>query len=151
MTKKNAAKVAARVRQAKNGGKYEAHLRTAAGPSGPDGSSPKKPGRYSYAWEKLYVAVGTLASGTGTIQERLAAAWVHSLIRLGHSTPPHYLDGEDLAEYEAIYEAVTRTPGPEGSINTTCAAMSDEEAGHLAERVVSLYEAVAREYHVNNA
>jgi len=97
-----------------------------------------------YAWEKLYITVRNLASGTGSIQERLANAYLSGgyILNLakGDDLPPDL-----LPSYEAINERMTRTPpqGDEGSIVASTRQMSDEEAVKVAERIVDLFNEVA--------
>lgn len=103
--------------------------------------------KYAYAWEKLYVAVKTLAASDSRIQDRLAAAWLHSGMRLS-SPVTSYLPEDLQGEYNAIDEALTRIKDPErGAINATCAALSTDEASELVDRIVSLYDSVCREHY----
>lgn len=103
--------------------------------------------KYGYAWEKLYIATKTLAASEERIQERLAAAWMHSGARLSYAVTP-YLPDDLQAEYEAIHAALTKVSDPDrGAINATCAAMSDDEASDLAEKIVTLYDSVCRAHY----
>lgn len=103
--------------------------------------------KYGYAWEKLYVAVKTLAASEERLQERLAAAWIHSGARLSYSVTP-YLPNELQAEYDSIHKALTNVSDSDrGAVAATCAAMSDDEASDLAERIVSLYDSVCRTHY----
>lgn len=103
--------------------------------------------KYDYAWEKLYTAVKTLAASEVRIQERLAAAWLYSGVRLSNAVTP-YLPKDLQPEYDAIHAALTKVSDSErGAINATCAAMSDEEASNLAERIVTLYDSVCRAHY----
>ncbi|HMY18390.1 MAG TPA: hypothetical protein PKA58_18820, partial [Polyangium sp.] len=98
--------------------------------------------KYGYAWEKLYTAVKTLAASEERIQDRLAAAWLHSGVRLSNPVA-QYLPDDLQPEFEAIHAALTKVSDPDrGAIAATCAAMSDDEASDLAERIVTLYDAV---------
>lgn len=100
--------------------------------------------KYDYAWEKLYTAVKTLAASEERIQERLAAAWLHSGARLSYTVTP-YLPEDLQAEYEAIHAALTKVSDSDrGAIRATCAAMSDDEASDLAENIVTLFDSVCR-------
>ncbi|AUX28172.1 MULTISPECIES: hypothetical protein [Sorangium] len=103
--------------------------------------------KHGYAWEKLYMTVRILAASDQRLQERLAAAWVHSGIRLSYGVAPDL--PEDLqAEYNAIHDALTKVQDPDqGSVNATCAALSTDEASELVQRIVSLYDSVCREYY----
>ena len=102
--------------------------------------------KYGYAWEKLLVTVQTLAASSAPIQMRLAFAWTGSGVRLSYGGP--YLPAELQGEYDAIHSALTAITDPaEGSINASCAAMSDDVAAALVERIVSLYTSVCRAHY----
>jgi hypothetical protein len=93
------------------------------------------PGGFTYALGKLDQAIEEL-EGAGEIKERLDAA--------GKTLAPIFPDDfpEPLrTEYASIHEALTWLPGDEtrGTAETTLAAMTDEEASSLAQRLVSLY------------
>ena len=93
---------------------------------------------YTYGRQKLWQPVDSLATGTGTIQERLESA------AMGLSGPrlfENQLPVELHRKLEAIVEDLTRTPaqGDEGSIKATTRTMSDEEGAKLARRIFSLY------------
>jgi hypothetical protein len=103
--------------------------------------------KHGKAWEKLHLAVHTLATSTEGLQDRLASAWVHSgsLLALG---APSGLPAELQVEYDAINDALTKVHDPaQGGINATCATMSDEDARRLAERIVNLYDSVCRAHY----
>lgn len=53
MTKKNAAKVAARAQQAENGGNYQAHLRSAGGGGGAGGEQPPAGRAFGEWWSEI--------------------------------------------------------------------------------------------------
>jgi hypothetical protein len=83
----------------------------------------------------VWRAVGSLATGTGTIQERLesAAITLTTLSRPG----PESLSAELNGKLDAIVQDLTRTPaqGDEGKIRAALRTMSDEEGSKLAERI----------------
>ena len=100
---------------------------------------------YGYAWEKFYVAVGALASATGTIQERLLGAYVNALMRLDvlHIELPR-----ELAErFKAVSTALTQALDQgEGAV----AAITDEDASKIASEIVSLYDSICRLYYADS-
>jgi hypothetical protein len=105
------------------------------------------PMKYGYAWEKLSAAVQTLAASDLPLQQRLAAAWIYSGSRLAHSPSP-YLPTDLQARYDELHADLTKIDDPNaGAINATCAAMSDEAASSIAERIVSLYDATCAAYY----
>jgi hypothetical protein len=102
---------------------------------------------YDYAWEKLYTAVKTLATSKGRLQDRLAAAWLYSGMRLSNSVTS-YLPKDLQAEYDLIDAALTKIQDPVlGAINATCAALPDDEADEIADRIVTLYDEVCRAHY----
>jgi len=95
-----------------------------------------------YADEKLMEAVYCLATGSGRIQERLAAAAM-VLIRL---TPDDFPEGDLRRIFEGVDDDLTfeQPEGDEGSISATLKRTSDEDARAIAQRIVDLYHAVSR-------
>lgn len=92
---------------------------------------------YRYGHEKLYLAVNTLATGTGSIQQRLedvAIGWL-GLPRAF----PELLPADLMPELKAILDKLTKVSGPNGAISATTHALSNEEGRSIAERVLSLY------------
>ena len=93
---------------------------------------------YTYGRQKLWQAVDALATGTGTIQERLesAAMGLHGLRSFEDQLPV-----ELHRELEATSQDLTKVPaqGNEGRIRATLRTMSDEEGAKLAQRIFSLY------------
>ena len=92
---------------------------------------------YHYGREKLYLAVNTLATGTGSIQARLES------VALGWNglaaSFPNLLPVNLMPELRAIMDELTKVRGPEGAIRATTHAMSDQEGTEIAERILSLY------------
>ena len=90
-----------------------------------------------YGREKLWQAVNALATGSGSIQERLENAAIF-LIRLqaGEDLPE-----EHRATFEAILHELTKeqATGDEGNIRATLANTSSERGRALAGRILSLY------------
>lgn len=103
-----------------------------------------------HVWDRFFVAVSTLATGPGSIQQRLADAYIHGLIRLKPEDLPTELQGE----FRAVVDALTREEPKrsEGPILARTRAMSADEAGRLAEKILVIYDGIARrdpsdEYH----
>jgi MoaA/NifB/PqqE/SkfB family radical SAM enzyme len=95
----------------------------------------------SYAHEKMYVAVSTLA-GPGTQRERLADAYISSVIRLLDKDIP-----EELRErFQILKEKITceEAKGDEGTVKATVNAIEDNEVNEMAEEIVSLYDNITR-------
>jgi len=95
-----------------------------------------------YTWEKLYGAVLALASSGGTLQQRLAGAY----LQMQTLTPADFPD-EDLGkDYTTIIHALT-TGDPVGSKGSTPAApavLSPQEARTLVETLLVLYTEITR-------
>ncbi len=96
-----------------------------------------------YTWEKLHDAVLTLASGTGSIQERLCDAYVYSLIRLQKQDD---FPVEMRDDFEVIQKELTAVQpfGEEGSVKASTNAMTDDKASKIAEKIVSMYDKITR-------
>jgi hypothetical protein len=88
--------------------------------------------------EKLYLAVSSLAAGTGCIRERLESA-VEGFNRAAVTS--RMASGRSATQLEAIFQELTRTPaqGSESGIKATLRMMTDEECSKLAQRIFSLY------------
>ncbi len=94
-----------------------------------------------YASEKLAVAVDTLATGLGRIQERLADAYTSSVMRI---EPERDLPAQLWREFNAIAAVMTSAEpvGDEGSIEASASRMSDGEAQSVAEAILKLRDDV---------
>jgi hypothetical protein len=96
------------------------------------------PGGFTYAFAKLGQAIEELV-GAGDIKDRLGTA----TMTLAPIFPDDFPEGHLRDEYASIREALTWVPPEEGSrqglLGTTLDAMTEEEAGALAERLLSLY------------
>jgi hypothetical protein len=99
----------------------------------------------SYTWEKFHVAVSSLASGTGSIQERLCNAYTYSLMLLEVHKPDD-LPAEMRDDFEQIVRELTAVEpvGSEGSVQASTNAMTDLKASEIAEKIVSLYDEITR-------
>jgi hypothetical protein len=93
--------------------------------------------RTPYAWEKLHVAVSILATGTGTLMERLKDAHVSSLIRL---QTDDFSDVDTRNRFAILMDGIS----PQGRSDVALAMWTEEELRRLAEEVVKLYDAVTR-------
>ena len=109
-----------------------------------------------YVWEKLYTAVNILATGQGTIQERLGSAYADSLIRLRGIE--NDIPDEIRPDFEALGKALTRVKaeGNEGTIIATIRTMEVDEASRHAETILHMFDVVAKmdpqnEYHDRSA
>ena len=98
-----------------------------------------------YAIEKLWVAVQTLAAGTGDIRERLFDASAPHLVVLDPQDFP-----EDLrTEFESVTSALTWLPAEEedgGTLRSTVGRMSEAEARRTALRIVALFYAMVNRF-----
>ena len=105
-----------------------------------------------YVWEKLYTAVNILATGQGSIQERLGSAYGDSLIRLRGIEDQ--IPNEMRTDFEELEKALTReeAKGNEGRIAATMSTMESDEAARHAEKILHMFDTVAKmdpmnEYH----
>ena len=94
------------------------------------------PFQYEYAWRKFHEAVLTLV-GSQSIQERLGSACVDYLSRL----KPDEIPDELQDDFKQIQELQT-VELPDGGMNAE--NLSDEQADKLAEKIVSMYDDLAR-------
>ncbi|XYD10514.1 hypothetical protein R1A27_08600 [Methylobacterium sp. NMS12] len=95
-----------------------------------------------YAWEKTMVAVMGMASSPESIHQRIANAYVGSLI---HIDPEQHLPLDLRPLFEEIRTALTETPAQsdEGSAVASARAMSTERATDVARQIVALYGRVS--------
>ena len=93
--------------------------------------------RDNSANEKLYLAVSALATGTGTIQDRLTEAFAFNLSLLKQDDGPNDL----MRKIFDLTARMTRqsAKGEEGTVAATAAILSDQEAMEIAADVLSLY------------
>lgn len=99
-----------------------------------------------YTWEKLHGAVAGMATSTESLQDRLMGAFLvfHPL------RAEDFPEGELRASFQDIKHALTWRPaqGDEGTVRATTLQMGDQEARDLIEKIVSLYDEIARVYGV---
>lgn len=105
-----------------------------------------------YGYEKTFLAVLALATGTGSLKDRLIDAFESQLNRI--FKPVNEIPEEFKEEILALEADATarkaRTPS-EGSIRSTIDQMSEKEAKQLAERVLKLFTGIAHAYHLQKA
>ncbi len=96
----------------------------------------------NYTWEKLFVAVLSMAKSDSSLQDRLVGAYLsfHTL------RDEDFPEGELRESFQEITHALTWRParGDEGTVRATTHLMGDQEAGELVEKIVSLYDEVTR-------
>ena len=96
----------------------------------------------SYTWEKLFVAVLGMAKSDESLQDRLMGAYLsfHTL------RDEDFPEGDLRKSFHEIRYALTLRPakGDEGTVRASTRLMRNKEAGELIEKIVSLYDEVAR-------
>lgn len=96
----------------------------------------------SYTWEKLFVAVLSMAKSDASLQDRLVGAYLsfHTL------QDENFPEGELRESFKEIKFQLTMRPakGNEGTVRASTRLMKDKEAGELIEKIVSLYDEVAQ-------
>ena len=87
--------------------------------------------------EVLWVAITTLVTNGGTLQERLVSA----ALGLGTLSPQNDLPKQDQDALDFILHELTKEPavGGEGRIIATARKMSDAAAEQIAKEILSLY------------
>jgi hypothetical protein len=93
-----------------------------------------------YVTDKILNAITDMATGTGSIQERIYQAWVGNLFVLQKKD----FKGDDLKEYIQLVAEATRVParGDEGAYAATLLSMTDEEAESHANKICELYHSL---------
>lgn len=97
----------------------------------------------SYRWEKFFEAVNTLASGSGSIHERLFNAVAYNNL----SGLNRYFPEKDLREkyIDLMNELTEEEPiGNEGSVKATINKMTPEKASELATKIVSMFNKICK-------
>ena len=90
-----------------------------------------------YVYQKLWVAVDALASGTGTIQERIYNANLSALSRLDG---PEDFPPEMHATYKSIEAALTDgTKAGSNKMEAIAMALSDDDAKQVAGKIFNLF------------
>jgi hypothetical protein len=95
----------------------------------------------SQAWEKFYEAVRSLASW-GTIQERLANTYICYLAELESDNLPEEIKND----FDDFRNKLTdnKPLGEENAVEIKIKNMSDQEAFEFTERIIDMYEYIAR-------
>ena len=91
-----------------------------------------------YAWEKLHAAVLILATGTGSLRERLVDAYVSSLIRLRSD---RHFPSPDLRQ---SFEDLMQEMAPDGNVRVALSAWPEGDLKRIAEGIVGLSDRVTR-------
>jgi hypothetical protein len=86
----------------------------------------------SYAWQKLYEAVGSLATSALPLQRRLGYATIPLLVL----KPDDFPDAGNLEDFTWIMEQI-RAPGE--SIAVACGQLTDIDAEAVAKRIWTLF------------
>lgn len=97
----------------------------------------------NYAWEKFHSAVRGLV-GPAPIQERLCGAWVFNLIHVDIADLPERIRDEFQALRAKLRSGEPK--GDEGTVAAFCNTLTDDEALQYAYEIVSMYDAVTRQY-----
>ncbi|WLS77195.1 hypothetical protein Q3V30_11905 [Erwinia pyri] len=96
----------------------------------------------SYGWEKFHSAVLTL-TGEGTVKERLANAYIFSLL---HITPNEDLPNVLQADFEKLVQQVTHVApaAQEGAVEATVNQLGEVELLLITEKIVGMYDDLCR-------
>ena len=94
-----------------------------------------------YARQVLDLAVESFVADTGSLQDRLCAAYVSHLIKLREEnfTPALWLRFERLKKAVTMYAA----KGDEGVVKVSTSKMTDNEASQWIKEILSLFSEVA--------
>jgi ATP phosphoribosyltransferase regulatory subunit HisZ len=98
-----------------------------------------------YGWEKFYVAVHYAVSSNQSLQQRLASC----VSQIHHLDRDSFPDDETWEQFNSLMEESTKRPARyegEGTINSTTAQMTDEEAVKHLRKICDLFSGVARAY-----
>lgn len=98
--------------------------------------------QYSYGWEKLHIAVHTLAGATDQ-KQRLVNAVVFNLI---HITPENDLPPQIQNKFKEFMQHITSIPaiGDGGTVQATIETFDEMEIGRAIEKIISFYDTVCR-------
>jgi hypothetical protein len=94
-------------------------------------------------YERLRLAVESLATGRGSLQDRLYYAFLNIHVFRVEDFPERLRN-----EFREISEDMTKGKpvGDEGSTKATCNVMGEEEAEKIAQRIFDLFITIARRY-----
>lgn len=94
-------------------------------------------------YERLRLAVESLATGRGSLQDRLYYAFLNIYVFRVEDFPVRL-----RSDFKEICDEMTKVKptGDEGTIKATCNVMSDEEAEKIAQKIFDLFTAITRSY-----
>ncbi|MBS7812853.1 hypothetical protein KHU32_18030 [Roseococcus sp. XZZS9] len=94
--------------------------------------------KYSYIYEKLMMAVRSLAVSHGTLRERLHASYLAMYtLDLGETS---WASADDRAKFQHIVHRLTSVQDPaRGALAATLEAMREDEMESVAEVIWSLF------------
>ncbi|MFC1751408.1 hypothetical protein ACFL2V_21750 [Pseudomonadota bacterium] len=97
---------------------------------------------FKYGWEKLHMAVHSLA-GSASQPERLSNAVVFSLI---HITPENDLPEEIRDEFKEFMSDITNVEAKadEGSVQATVNTLDELQISNHVDKIISFYDTVCR-------
>lgn len=95
----------------------------------------------SLAWERFYEAVRSLGSW-GTIQERLSNTYICYLGQLDKEELPVDIQSNFIDLQRSL--TVDKPFGDGSVVKKTVAGMSDEEAFEQVEKIIDIYDYIAR-------
>lgn len=100
--------------------------------------------KYGYSYEKMSNAVHTLAVGLGSLQQRIADAYLYSIIHVKRDELPE----NTLAKFDKMDRTMhSGTPiGDEGLINASARNLTDNEASEVAEAILFIADEVESAY-----
>ena len=99
------------------------------------------------AWERLFVAIGYLATASGTLQYRLDCAYTRCIAPLLGASLPSDIR-EELLQVVAIL-AGTDSHTNEKAVRMSIANLPEAQAKEAARRLLSLFNLVARSHPLN--
>jgi len=96
----------------------------------------------SYGWEKLHLAVHSLA-GASPQKERLVNAIIHNLI---HITPENDLPPELQKEFKQFMEeiALVEAEGNESTVQAMVDSLDEIGTNRAIEKIIGFYDTICR-------
>ncbi len=100
--------------------------------------------RYGYSYEKMSNAVRTLAVGLESLQQRIADAYLDSVLHVKRDELPE----STLATFDKMDRTMRSGDpiGDEGIINASARNLTDHEASEVAEAILFIADEVERAY-----
>jgi hypothetical protein len=102
--------------------------------------------KYKYAWEKFYQALLSLAGTTPQIQTRLINA-SNYLVRLRNEDLPENLVFDFVKLMKELSSGIPK--GNEGTIAAFCNKLSNDDAFHYVEKIISMFNTIMEEENRN--